>query len=399
MTRYAQASKRWKKAAGNVLFFNRMVRGARALHCLTSGEAEASCDWRKPALVVGNGVELPAPARLRAVRQPLRAAFMGRLHVDHKGLDLLVDACGLIRNAWVSAGASLEIHGPDCGGSAAELRKRIARNGAGEVVDLKGPVLDRDKARFFNSIDVFLHPSRTEGHPIAVLEALAHGVPCLLTPNTNLAEEVVAAEAGWVVEATRGGCRGLLKLLDLSARVGDRRKKPCPPQPRSLHLADDCRAVDRRLSPYRLKTRCSSPSPLTSFPPPRSQAPAGTFTLWPPPPRSPSTSFPSSSLGAAWPPPPPFPLPTSFPETNSHLVPPPHLVPKLQLGSSSPGLHPPPFPSSTPSLLIPLLPLAPKLQLRGLLSPVYHLHPTARCSRSTGVAAGVSMILRRRLCV
>jgi glycosyltransferase involved in cell wall biosynthesis len=217
MTRYAQASKRWKKAAGNALFFNRMVRGARALHCLTSGEAEASCDWRKPALVVGNGVELPAPARLRAVHQPLRAAFMGRLHVDHKGLDLLVDACGLIRNAWVSAGARLEIHGPDCGGSAAELRKRIARNGAGEVVDLKGPVLDRDKARFFNSIDVFLHPSRTEGHPIAVLEALAHGVPCLLTPNTNMAEEVVAAEAGWVVQATREGvARGLLKLLDLS---------------------------------------------------------------------------------------------------------------------------------------------------------------------------------------
>ncbi|MDD4788783.1 MAG: glycosyltransferase, partial [Pirellulales bacterium] len=100
----------------------------------------------------------------------------------------------------------------------AELRKRIARNGAGEVVDLKGPVLDRDKARFFNSIDVFLHPSRTEGHPIAVLEALAHGVPCLLTPNTNMGQEVVAAGAGWLVEATRQGvAQGLLKLLDLSA--------------------------------------------------------------------------------------------------------------------------------------------------------------------------------------
>ncbi|MBD2561236.1 MULTISPECIES: glycosyltransferase [Nostoc] len=44
------------------------------------------------------------------------------------------------------------------------------------------------------------YTSRFEGHPIAVLEALSYGLPCLLTPGTNMAKEVEAAGAGWKVE-------------------------------------------------------------------------------------------------------------------------------------------------------------------------------------------------------
>ena len=50
--------------------------------------------------------------------------------------------------------------------------------------------------------DLFIHTFRFEGHPIAVLEALSYGIPCLLTPGTNMAGEVEAA-----------GLDGLWKLL------------------------------------------------------------------------------------------------------------------------------------------------------------------------------------------
>ncbi|MEH2307084.1 glycosyltransferase [Nostoc sp.] len=50
--------------------------------------------------------------------------------------------------------------------------------------------------------DLFIHTFRFEGHPIAVLEALSYGIPCLLTPGTNMAGEVEATGTGWSMEAT-----------------------------------------------------------------------------------------------------------------------------------------------------------------------------------------------------
>jgi len=94
------------------------------------------------------------------------------------------------------------------------LGRQIGELGLRDLVSLPGPVLDEAKSRVLAGADAFLHPSRSEGHPMAVLEALAHGLPCLLTPVTNVADEVVAAGAGWRVEPTAQGiAAGLRQLL------------------------------------------------------------------------------------------------------------------------------------------------------------------------------------------
>ena len=41
-------------------------------------------------------------------------------------------------------------------------------------------------------------PSHQENFGLCVMEALAHSVPVLVSPNVNLAAEIVAANAGWV---------------------------------------------------------------------------------------------------------------------------------------------------------------------------------------------------------
>ena len=38
--------------------------------------------------------------------------------------------------------------------------------------------------------------------PNTVLEAMSSGVPCVVTPNTNVAEMILEANAGWRIEAT-----------------------------------------------------------------------------------------------------------------------------------------------------------------------------------------------------
>jgi len=221
MTRFAQATKAWKKRIANILFFNSMVKSAEALHCLTQGEAEASSQWKRPIFVVGNGVELPPKCELASPgnSRSLRLLFLGRMEVRIKGLDMLLDACRLLRPALVEAGARLELCGPDWQGSTRLLAERITTLGLENIVSLSKPVVGEAKRALFRTADVFLHPSRSEGHPMAVLEALAHGVPCLLTPNTNVAAEVVSAGAGWQVDPSAPGIAdGLSRLLSLEKR-------------------------------------------------------------------------------------------------------------------------------------------------------------------------------------
>lgn len=216
MTRHAQDCKWLKKRLGNFLFFNRLVAGAAALHCLTPGEAAASPGWNRPVFVVGNGVALPPEAEILPIQPAAatRIVFMGRLHVDHKGLDMLVNACRIVQQELRQAQACVEVHGPDCNGGRTLLANLINRLGVGDVVSLKGPVSGAAKTALLTAADVFLHPSRTEGHPIAVLEALAHGTACLLTPNTNMADEVAAAGAGWRVEPSPAGiAAGLREVI------------------------------------------------------------------------------------------------------------------------------------------------------------------------------------------
>jgi len=83
-----------------------------------------------------------------------------------------------------------------------------------EIASIHGPVAGPAKTDLLQGTDVFLHTSRYEGHPMAVLEALSFGIPCLLTPNTNVAEEVAAAGAGWEVALSPEAiAQGILTVL------------------------------------------------------------------------------------------------------------------------------------------------------------------------------------------
>ena len=143
MTKSSMRQKATKKQIGNFLFFNKLVAGCSALHCLTAREAEETAHWKRPIFVVGNGVELPPPSDLAipGASHRLRFIFIGRLATYHKGLDLLIDACALIKRPLQDSEARVLLCGPGEVDNVRGLRAKIASFGLQSVVEMPGAVL------------------------------------------------------------------------------------------------------------------------------------------------------------------------------------------------------------------------------------------------------------------
>ncbi|MFE3517099.1 glycosyltransferase [Streptomyces sp. NPDC059166] len=109
--------------------------------------------------------ELPSPRTEKSV------ASIGRL-TDQKGVDMLLDAWALVaprRPDW-----RLDVYGT--GEDEAELRARCTGLGLDGSVEWRGRTDDVPGALAGSS--VFVQSSRGEGFPLALLEAMASGVPC-----------------------------------------------------------------------------------------------------------------------------------------------------------------------------------------------------------------------------
>lgn len=176
----------------------RFLRRAQALQALTAAEQgqffEMGLD--NPSYVLPNGVDVASFAGVdqRCSDGAVRLLFLGRLH-PKKGLDLLVQSLAHMPENYL-----LSIAGSDAGsGYRSQIEAQVRKLGVQGRVSWLGEVAGSTKIRALQDSDVFVLPSRSEGQPIAVLEALASGRPVVLSPACNVSE-VVGAGAGIEVE-------------------------------------------------------------------------------------------------------------------------------------------------------------------------------------------------------
>jgi glycosyltransferase involved in cell wall biosynthesis len=124
-----------------------------------------------------------------------------------KGLDVLIDAFARIDRP----ATRLVIVGPD-GPAAAALREQAARSGA--PVQFAGAVSDAALAGWYRRASVFCAASRAEGFGLPVLEAMAGGVPAIVS-DIDVFREVTGGCA-WLfrVDDAEGLAEKLRGLLD-----------------------------------------------------------------------------------------------------------------------------------------------------------------------------------------
>jgi glycosyltransferase involved in cell wall biosynthesis len=153
---------------------------------------------------------LPVPALFAPSSRPdvgLRAALgvagptvvgVGRL-VPIKGFDLLVRACARRHAAEPCIRLALVGDGPE-----RERLRRLATN-LGLDLHLPGHVSRDEVGAWLRAADLYAQPSRvlangrTEGLPLATLEALATGLPAVVSDSGGLAELPDRAPGVWVV--------------------------------------------------------------------------------------------------------------------------------------------------------------------------------------------------------
>lgn len=101
-----------------------------------------------------------------------------------KGQSVLVEACALLRDWGRDFRLVLAGTGPD----EAELRARVAELGLDGQVEFAGPSNPNQIQARFAQADAFVLPSFSEGIPMALMEAMASGLPCVTTRITGIPE-------------------------------------------------------------------------------------------------------------------------------------------------------------------------------------------------------------------
>lgn len=101
----------------------------------------------------------------------------GRLVNSHKGFDVAIKAFGLLKKTHPELKFSYEIAG--IGSDEAILKNLIISEDLESEVSLLGWIQQEGLVEFYQSGDIFLHPSHFDPYPNVVLEAMAVGLPII----------------------------------------------------------------------------------------------------------------------------------------------------------------------------------------------------------------------------
>lgn len=188
---------KFKKWLANLLFFNSFMKNARRIIYLNHGEYE-NCIVKKinpQFLIIPNGCDCISSFRERQIGEIINMVFVGRIDIHHKALDILADAIRCLKQKNYNQ-ICLSIYGINNEKDMDALKKLYY--GLEDIVHLCPGVYGEAKEKVLRDADMFVLVSRFEGMPMGVLEALSFGVPCFVTPGTNMAEYIAEYKAGWI---------------------------------------------------------------------------------------------------------------------------------------------------------------------------------------------------------
>ncbi|WP_158783540.1 glycosyltransferase [Pantoea sp. BAV 3049] len=146
------------------------------------------------------------------LHSPLRIVSVARL-TEKKGLGVAVEACKHLKEQ----GANFEYTIVGNGDMEEELRNTIRSANLEDCVKMVGFRPQEEIKRYLDEADIFLLPSLTaadgdmEGIPVALMEAMAVGLPVVSSDHSGIPELIENNVSGWL--APEGDARALAEIL------------------------------------------------------------------------------------------------------------------------------------------------------------------------------------------
>lgn len=189
MDEWAWKKSRIKKGIVYKLWQKKILLNANKIHALNEEEAISIKKILSNSAIIiqPNGINLNdyigGPTKKQS---PKKLLYLGRLDPKKSVLELIKAWKSLIQDAsdfnW-----KLEI----AGSGDLEYEKKLkseAKAIPGKYITFKGHVSGENKKKCFKSSDAFILPSKSEGLPVAILEAWASSLPVAMTKQCNLSE-------------------------------------------------------------------------------------------------------------------------------------------------------------------------------------------------------------------
>lgn len=110
-------------------------------------------------------------------------AFTGRIAIQHKGIDYLLEAAKFLPADW-----KIAIAGSGTAEDMAIFKQLINKFQVADKIIYRGALKDRQLQQHYETASIFVSTSRWEGMPLVMGEAMAFGLPVIAMENTGSAE-------------------------------------------------------------------------------------------------------------------------------------------------------------------------------------------------------------------
>ncbi len=241
--------RRWRKQLAELLFEAKNLARSAAVHFTHERERQQAClgGWSS-SFVCPLGVDVDAlQARSSETAEEVSAFRRGHGVVDDQKVVLFLGRLTKRKGAHLALAAgerlgscsrlTLLLAGPDQEGLVAAASQATGSLPAG--VRWCGQLDDEQRRLALLAADVLIAPSADDNFGLSVLEAMAAGVPPIVSSAVALSDEVDLHAAGWVVElAGAGAASDLAEAIVQAVEDEGERKR------RARHAAKLARAFD-----------------------------------------------------------------------------------------------------------------------------------------------------------
>ncbi|MFZ5427243.1 MAG: glycosyltransferase [Thermodesulfobacteriota bacterium] len=174
--------------------------------------------------------DVPPPAEV-PMRSPVRLAAIARF-VKTKGLDVLLDACALLKRQGMDFRVTLA----GSGTMEMPLRAQARKLGIADKVSFPGFILHKDVPALLSAHDILVMPSKIartgdrDGLPTVIMEALVSRVPVIATNVGGISEVVRDGETGFLIpqkdpEALAAAIRRMAADRENAVRMAENGKR------------------------------------------------------------------------------------------------------------------------------------------------------------------------------